>query len=296
MPNESQSPEYAGTVVYLDKDFNLLRTRQLVHPGGNGHGMFLFDDMSVMRSNHNTTYLATRSNRFYDPNYDDCFLYEYDDDIEGTEVIVPTIHDTYRGIRNFDFVAECRAVEVGDDNSIYFCYTLNVGFLYSDSWVVIERLDENFNTIQEVYYGIDSDLHNYCAESIMLARDGGIFLSLYYRQLDYMSHWGSTTMKFSAEVFVGIEEAHDNGLKVAIAYPNPGKDVLNIRTGLKDARVEVYDMNSRLVHSQALTENVTPIDATDWAEGVYVWKVYTSNDGPSTGSATLAETGKWVKE
>ena len=90
------------------------------------------------------------------------------------------------------------------------------------------------------------------------------------------------------EVFVGIEEAHNAGFAVAMAYPNPGKDVLNIRTGLKDARVEVYDMNGRLVHSQGITENVTGIDATDWAEGVYVWKVIV--DGKE------AEVGKWIKE
>ncbi|MBR0540311.1 MAG: T9SS type A sorting domain-containing protein [Bacteroidales bacterium] len=77
-------------------------------------------------------------------------------------------------------------------------------------------------------------------------------------------------------------------------YPNPGGNTLNIHTALQNVRVEVYDINGRLFHSQALTENVTAIDATDWAEGVYVWKVYVG--GPSTGSGTLAETGKWVKE
>jgi hypothetical protein len=86
---------------------------------------------------------------------------------------------------------------------------------------------------------------------------------------------------------VGIDEAHDNGLKVAIAYPNPGKNVLNIRTALQNACVEVYDINGRIIHSQALTENVTAIDAVDWAEGVYVWKVMA--DGKEV------ESGKWVK-
>ena len=87
----------------------------------------------------------------------------------------------------------------------------------------------------------------------------------------------------------------------AMVYPNPGGNTLNIRTVLPNARVEVYDMKGRLIHSQALTENVTAIDAVDWAEGVYVWKVYTSNGGPSTASGTavlgtLVETGKWIKE
>ena len=90
------------------------------------------------------------------------------------------------------------------------------------------------------------------------------------------------------EVFDGIEEAHDNGLKVAIAYPNPGKDVLNIRTGLQDARVEVYEMNGRMVYRQEMTENVTSINVEGWPSGAYVWKVFSGNNE--------AETGKWIKE
>jgi hypothetical protein len=108
------------------------------------------------------------------------------------------------------------------------------------------------------------------------------------------SVWEHTIFKVSQGILDDVEEAHDAGFAVAVAYPNPGKDVLNIRTGLRDAWVEVYDVNGRLVHRQDITENATGIDASDWAEGVYVWKVYAG--GPSTGSGTLAETGKWVKE
>ena len=95
-------------------------------------------------------------------------------------------------------------------------------------------------------------------------------------------------MKFPAEAFVGIEEAHANGLKVAIAYPNPGTSELDIRTSLRDARVEVYDAAGRLVHGQEITEEVTPIGTEAWPSGMYVWKVYKGN--------AEAETGKWVKE
>jgi hypothetical protein len=77
-------------------------------------------------------------------------------------------------------------------------------------------------------------------------------------------------------------------------YPNPGGNTLNIRTALQNARVEVYDTKGRLIHSQAITENVTAIDAGGWTEGVYVWKVYTTSI--STNSLTLVETGKWMKE
>ena len=71
-------------------------------------------------------------------------------------------------------------------------------------------------------------------------------------------------------------------------YPNPGNNILNIRTGLQNAWVEVYDMNGRLVHRQDITENVTAIDAGDLAEGVYVWRVMVGGEE--------VEIGKWVKK
>ena len=166
---------------------------------------------------------------------------------------------------------------------------------------MIERLDANLDTVSTLFYDLDKGNINSLAYSIISTYDGGTLLVFSSKNLDNTTQHWTTVTKFPADAFVGIEEAHENGLKVAIAYPNPGKDVLNIRTGLQDAWVEVYDLNGKMVYGQEITENVTAINTTDWAEGVYVWKVYTSNGGPSTGSGTassttLAETGKWIKE
>ena len=98
--------------------------------------------------------------------------------------------------------------------------------------------------------------------------------------------------KVTLSDLLDIEEAHSNGFAVAVAYPNPGKDVLNIRTGLQDARVEVYDVSGRIIIRQEITENITSINAESWPAGIYLWKVYT---GVSTGSTTLVESGKWIK-
>ena len=277
-----------GSVAYLDKNFNLLRIRHFKHPGTT-NDPWTFDDVSVMRSRHNTTYFATRSNKNYEQGHDDCYLYEFDDDIEGAQEVVPVVHELHRGNYDFDFVAECRAVDVGDNFSLFFCYSLNVGAsLGGDSWVVIEQLDNDFNTLTEVYYGTDDDQIWYCAESITTTMDGGVLMTAHTKKLTDQNQQGSVVVKFPAEVFDGIDEAHDNGLKVAVAYPNPGKDVLNIRTGLRDAWVEVYDLNGRLVHRQDITENVTAINTTDWSEGTYVWRVMTNG--------MEAESGKWIRE
>lgn len=277
-----------GSVAYLDKNFNLLRIKHFKHPGTT-NDPWTFDDVSIMRSRHNTTYFATRSNKNYEQGHDDCYLYEFDDDVEGAQEVVPVVYELLRGNYDFDFVAECRAVDVGNDFSLYFCYSLNVGAsLSGDSWVVIEQLDNDFNTLAEVYYGTDSDLMWYCAESITTTMDGGVLMTAQTKKLSDQNQQGSVVVKFPSEVFDGIDEAHDNGLKVAIAYPNPGKEVLNIRTALQNAHVEIYDLSGKLIHNQQITDNITSINTTSWPSGTYIWKVIANGKE--------AESGKWIKK
>ena len=104
-------------------------------------------------------------------------------------------------------------------------------------------------------------------------------------------HWVSVYEPYNIPMFEdGIEAVDESNESVALSsvYPNPGKDVFNIRTALPNAYVEVYDSNGKLIHNQALTEHVTAIDATDWPLGVYVWKVISNG--------IEAECGKWIKE
>jgi hypothetical protein len=115
-----------------------------------------------------------------------------------------------------------------------------------------------------------------------------VLLLSYCHELDSTNINHYILTKFPAESFEGIEEAHDNGLKVAVAYPNPGKDVLNIRTGLQNAHVEIYDLSGKLIHKQQITDNITPITTTSWPSGTYIWKVLANGKE--------AESGKWIKQ
>ena len=166
-----------------------------------------------------------------------------------------------------------KSIDYFPDGSIAMCAMVQYG-LY------VARFDEDLNKISEVYRpstGSWQGPFEICAlpngDCVVTTIDDKIYHIL-------------------ADSFWNVEEAHENGLKVAMAYPNPGKDVLNIRTGLKDARVEVYDMSGRMVYGREITENITSINAESWPAGIYLWKVYT---GVSTGSTTLVESGKWIK-
>ena len=95
--------------------------------------------------------------------------------------------------------------------------------------------------------------------------------------------------KFPASAFVNIDEAHAHNLHLAVAYPNPGGDVMNIRTGLRNATLQVYDMQGRIIHQQIITDEVTSIDASKWNLGTYIWKLTINNE------QLTVEEGKWVK-
>ena len=288
-PNTGQRQ---GSMYYLDDEMNILKTSPFWHFDHTQNPANLFYNISVKRSRHNTTYLSCCLNDVYD---EELRFYEYDDSNMAQPVTI--LHNATRTTGNRDMPARVTGVDLYDDNAVYFGYTLNAGLVWdldSDSWMMIESLDNEFDTISTVYYDLGDgiDIHSQVM-SVTACKDGGVLLVFWSKNLSNTNQQWTTVTKFPAEAFVGVDEAHDNGLKVAIAYPNPGKDVLNIRTALQNALVEIYDLSGKLIHKQEITGNVTSINAEGWAAGMYVWKVYT---GVSTGSTTLVETGKWVKE
>ena len=265
-------------MVYLDKDFNVVRTRRYLQssslPGIEGR--WYFGNVNVVRSPGGTTYMTCEADEceLGIGNYHVSVLYEFDDNSESPDV-VPIKRYAERKTKKWDVATLSKGVAITNDNSLFYVYSLNVGVAGTlDSWIMIDHLTPEFEVIDEVYYDLPGDNMHSEACSITATEEGGALVELYGFCLNEPNIQYESVVKFPAEAFLGVEEAHANGLKVAIAYPNPGHDVLNIRTALLDARVEVYDANGRLVHSQGITENVTSINAEAWAEGVYVWKVY----------------------
>ena len=220
--------------------------------------------------------------------YEDIFMSAFD---EGFNQINYAwgIHDDERS-----FAAQYinGSIGFGPDGDVYMIGTmdpLNDGSLGKNLYIV--QFDENLNKLGEIYYQFENESvgripHGICCNG----KD--IVFCLDNISLNPVMGWDAV-FKLPKESFDNIEEAHDKGFVVAFAYPNPGKDVLKIRTALKNARVEVYDMNGRLVHNQEITDNITSINAGNWSSGAYVWKVMA---GTSTGSVIEAESGKWIKE
>ena len=177
-----------------------------------------------------------------------------------------------------------QSIGFDNENHVYMAGEMDRVNEFFNRNLYIAYLDENLNKLGEIYHVDD---YVYMIKSLAACPEGGCLVSC-HKIHEATNEAGNCLIKITKEALVGIEEAHDAGFAVAVAYPNPGGNTLNIRTALKNARVEVYDINGRLIHSQAITENVTAIDAEDWAGGIYVWKVVVN--GKET------ECGKWIKE
>ena len=149
----------------------------------------------------------------------------------------------------------------------------------------VAMLDGNLNIIGEIYYHNEERM--VVPYSIHVLESGDCLVSTAGkdRKTGEMQH---AIFRVPKETFDGIDEVHDAGFAVAVAYPNPGKYVLNIRTALLNAQLEIYDLSGKLIHNQEITDNITTITTASWPSGTYIWKVIANGKE--------AESGKWIKE
>ena len=174
-----------------------------------------------------------------------------------------------------------KAIDYGSDGGVYMCGYMDYGNINN---MYITHFDENLNQFGEIYYHDEQRAltpYSVCAypEGCMVCCAGMNRRTQERENCIY---------RIKDEVFVSVDEAHDAGFAVAVAYPNPGKDVLNIRTALQNAHVEIYDLTGRLVYNQEITDNITTIYTSYWPSGTYIWKVLVVGKE--------AESGKWIKQ
>ena len=138
---------------------------------------------------------------------------------------------------------------------------------------------------------LETPMHN-TTDLLAALNDGAAQIEIEFPSLDEVSRWreddefNNGGFPIFGHQYTTIEEKETKHF--SSAYPNPGKNVLNIRTALQNARVEVYNSLGHLVLNLELLENVTSINTSSWPSGTYFWKVISNNKE--------AETGKWIKQ
>jgi hypothetical protein len=88
-----------------------------------------------------------------------------------------------------------------------------------------------------------------------------------------------------AVVFVNVPTIISNLPSVKV-FPNPAKDWLQISSGADFSKVEIYDINGRLVKSNFNTGKEFKMDVSSMSPGFYIYSII-SNDNRSTGRFTV---------
>ena len=309
-----RDPLYYLNGFYLyrfDSDFNFIEEHYMANTDGTGfHTIDYRDSESVTsgitfkRTSSNTTIMMAGANcaHFINGNpptnetYSVAICLEMDDEAKMLDSITFARDDfDYPINANYTTVPNYGSIDWVDENRIFIGATPNLYFstMLSDyQYFVIRMINKDLNVLDELYYDL-GETSALWTTILKATEDGGCMIAGHY--MDFVNDpftYYNFIKKFPPEAFDNIEEAHAHNLKLAVAYPNPGGDVMNIRTGLRNATLSVYDMQGRKVHEQEITDEVTSIDASKWENGTYVWKLGIRNEELGM---KCVESGKWVK-
>ena len=145
---------------------------------------------------------------------------------------------------------------------------------------------------KEFWFGVYTDPifpnYNYAwaADKGPAVSEKGDLHRLYYNDWVTLSSFGINS-NFCIEVILENPEGK-MVTSISKVYPNPGENILNIRTSFPEGRIEIYDILGKMIYKQYITEEVTKISTEGWAKGMYLWKVF--SEGKET------ESGKWIKQ
>jgi hypothetical protein len=76
--------------------------------------------------------------------------------------------------------------------------------------------------------------------------------------------------------------------KETLIYPNPGNDLINVKTLQNNLTIELYDNNGQQTISQKITNQNITLDTRNLNSGVYFYRILSDNN-------KTIETGKWIK-
>lgn len=192
-----------------------------------------------------------------------------------------------------DYAAFGTAIAINEYGDIYVSGTHNIiigAFPNTTSWVMLTKLDNNFEHKFTRYYNADN-LY-YINIDVNICNDGGIILSNqrydYYND-DVPKNWDAWVLKVDGNGYMtGQGDKPYSETKNALIYPNPGGDQFQVTCGWPSAVIHLYNMNGQLVLMKKLTTLTTTVDTPSLPLGNYVWTITINKN-------TVIEKGKWIK-
>ncbi|MCX6258715.1 MAG: T9SS type A sorting domain-containing protein [Bacteroidia bacterium] len=268
------------TVDQIDTNLNEIST-DVLNPVGN---YILNNSCSVIKFTDSTYLLACNYIPIgSDPNYADIGVAE----ISLPANLINTYHYGAKADTS-NHIADYRSIDYFTKNNIYVCGTSNfVSYIQSEpSWIYIISLDSNLNFKKQICFGGD---RFYIPETIKATSDGGVVVAGYWSNLNDENSLNFFILKLDSTLTYNSINGVGLQPEIISVYPNPGNDKLfieykNNSTGFPI--IDLFDMNGKFLLSKNLKEGINEINAGEFADGVYLYKI-------NTGKSPVS--GKWVK-
>ena len=181
------------------------------------------------------------------------------------------------------------------DEFIYLCGTYNYDFIaggpfsYKETHIQFVKTNLELEPVWEKFYKGDAC---YVVMFFKKTNDGGfLFLSSRYDSETQDHERDIHVLKVDADgnMPTNIENA-DVEVTELIIYPNPGTNLLQIRTAVQQLGgvFYIYDITGKQIMQQYINTSISQINTSNLPGGTYIYKYINNNK--------LIETGKWVKK
>ena len=213
-------------------------------------------------------------------------------------------HDTVKGVYLYPqspldtilypFLRQNVSISMNRKIAIGGIYNLDEcsGF-YQDTpcWVQLTLFDENLEMITQRYFG--DGVKAYYGWDITSTNDGGfVMCGQIFNTQSTANKFDFFVLKVNSEgLITGNNEIDPPQMTEVIIWPNPGSDVINLKSAvqLKNAVFELYNTSGNLCHTEKLSPGTTQtINAAHLSQGVYTYRI--------TDGKRLVKSGKWIKE
>jgi hypothetical protein len=192
----------------------------------------------------------------------------------------PNPYPNPQGGGNFDLVGRTAVHEVGHYLGLRHIWGDGGGLWGGESCGEDDGMSDTPNQGYQSDFDCNTS-NNTCIDSVGGQPDPADLPDLIENHMDYSSETCKNMFTIEQAMHMrGVIENERVGLLDNMAsinetslefglYPNPSRDIVNVFVGDADGQISVYDNYGRLVYQATLTSDITQIDCSDWAKGMY---------------------------
>jgi hypothetical protein len=187
-----------------------------------------------------------------------------------------------------------RSLDFIDENEIFVSGTANLEpvnwpFQESPSWVMINKVDADFNIIWQKFFGGDAF---YVVWDTQMSSDNCYLLACSKYVYEPGSYdYDLLVIKIDENGIITGTDDKPPPIQVndAIVYPNPGSSYLKVESGpqIDGALFELFDMTGKMAARETLNSRLMEINTSHLPSGNYTYRINWKN--------RLVGLGKWVK-